>query len=82
MPHMLSNAFLCFPMLDMLFICFNTLLYAFYMLLKAKVSQQQEMMLALCITGFCFAEAGKKGACVTPKIMLHFKKLHPTLVKF
>ena len=31
------------------------------MLLKAKVSQQQEeMMLALCITGFCFAEAGKK----------------------
>ena len=52
------------------------------MLLKAKVSQQQEMMLALCITGFCFAEAGKKGACVTPKIMLHFKKLHPTLVKF
>ena len=52
---MLSYAFymLLYPFMHFLYalICFN-------MLLKAKVSQQ-EMMLALCITGFCFAESGK-----------------------
>ena len=43
------------------------LLNAFPMLLYAllcfmsSLEQEQEMMLALCITGFCFAEAGKKG---------------------
>ena len=46
---------------------FMRFLYAFPMLLFALLcfmssleQQQQEMMLALCITGFCFAEAGKK----------------------
>ena len=71
--HTLSYAFKCFHMLSYAFIsmlsyAFIRIIYAlirFYMhstcynmLLKAKVSQ--EMMLALCITGFCFAEAGKK----------------------
>ena len=47
--------------------------YAFYMLLNAfpmllyalfcfMSSLEQQMMLALCITGFCFAEAGKNSA--------------------
>ena len=66
--HMLSYAFIRFHMLSYAFIRIIYALIRFYMhstcynmLLKAKVSQQQEeeMMLALCITGFCFAEAGK-----------------------
>ena len=67
--HTLSYAFIRFHMLSYAFIPIIYALIRFYMhstcynmLLKAKVSQQQEeeMMLALCITGFCFAEAGKK----------------------
>ena len=52
--HMLSYALYALIRFYMHSTCYN-------MLLKAKVSQQEEeMMLALCITGFCFAEAGKK----------------------
>ena len=65
--HTLSYAFIRFHTLSYAFIPIIYALIRFYMhstcynmLLKAKVSQQQEeMMLALCITGFCFAEAGK-----------------------
>ena len=35
------------------------LLYALLCFMSSL--EQQEMMLALCITGFCFAEAGKNG---------------------
>ena len=76
-----------FDMLIYVFICFHTLLYAFirfhmlakcfYMLLKAKVSQQQEeMMLALCITGFCFAEAGKKRQHINNRALRSVTKQH------
>ena len=34
------------------------LLYAL-LCFMSSLEQEQEMMLALCITGFCFAEAGK-----------------------
>ena len=68
--HTLSYALIHFHTLSYAFIRIIYALIRFYMhstcynmLLKAKVSQQQEMMLALCITGFCFAEAGKNAFC-------------------
>ena len=79
--HMLSYAFIRFHILSYAFIRIIYALIRFYMhstcynmLLKAKVSQQQEeMMLALCITGFCFAEAGKNqvltGGCYDPFVL-------------
>ena len=59
---------------------FMRFLYAFPMLLFALLcfmssleQQEEEMMLALCITGFCFAEAGKNrvltGGCYDPFVL-------------
>ena len=47
---MLLNAF---PMLLYALLCF-----------MSSLEEEEQMMLALCITGFCFAEAGKNEASI------------------
>ena len=64
--HMISYTYICLHTLSYTFICFLYAFKCFYYAFLCFMSslEQQEMMLALCITGFCFAEAGKKHACV------------------
>ena len=54
--HMLSYALYAF---SMLLVCFNMLLFAFICFMSLLEQQEEEMMLTLCLTGFCSAEAGK-----------------------
>ena len=62
--HALSCAFIRFHMLSYAFIrfhiCFYTLLNAFiYVFICSMSLLEEQMMLTLCLTGFCSAEAGK-----------------------
>ena len=57
-------AFICFHTLSYTFKCLLNAFECFYMLLKAKVSQEQqeeEEMLHLCLTGFYLWKPVKTG---------------------
>ena len=78
--HMLSyafNAFIRFHTLSYAFICMLRSLNMLTCCIMSSLEEEQEVMLTLCLTGFCSAEAGKKVMIVAIKnICLTF---HPKL---